>query len=143
MSAEIDLKTLTTQIVAVYAGNHSLAAGDVAGLISTVYGALAKIDGGSELAAAPALVPAVTIRKSVTPEAIICLECGRKLQMMKRHLHTDHDLTIDEYRAKWGLPHDYPVVAPNYAAKRSQLAKDIGLGRKTGAKTPRKKLKLS
>jgi len=114
---------------------------------------LAKIDGAAEAPVAPVQAPAIAIKKSVTPEAIICLECGRKLQMMKRHLHTDHDITIDGYRAKWGLPQDYPVVAPNYAAKRSQLAKDIGLGRKTGAKAPakaeaaamasRKKLKLS
>jgi len=138
MSADIDLKTLTAQIVGAYVANNPLAAGDVAATITTVYDALAKIDGSPVLAAAVALTPAVSIKKSVTPEALICLDCGKSFSMLKRHLHTDHDLTPDQYRTKWGLPHDYPVTSPNYAAQRSELAKAIGLGRKANSKVAKK-----
>ena len=143
--SDTNLKALAAQIVAAYAGNNHLSSTDVADVIHSVYDALARIDGAPVAAAIEAPVPAVSIKKSVTPDAIICLECGGRFKMLKRHLSADHDLTIDEYRAKWGLPRDYPVVAPNYAAKRSQLAKDIGLGQKRVGGAPakaRKKLGL-
>ena len=128
------LLSLTSTIVSAYVSRNVLPTGDLSQLISSVYQSLNGL-GQAPAAEAEAveLKPAVAIKKSVTPEAIICLECGRKLKMLKRHLSTDHDLTIDAYRAKWGLTADYPVVAPNYAAHRSQLAKDIGLGRKKAA----------
>ena len=127
----VDLKSLTAEVVSAYLASNQVFARDLPDLISTVYGTLATLDQAP--AAAEVLTPAVRVKKSVTPDAIVCLECGRKLKMLKRHLSTDHDLTIDAYRAKWGLPADYPVVAPNYAAHRSELAKSIGLGRKRAA----------
>jgi len=129
--SDVDLKALTAEIVSAYVGSNQVSARDLPGIITSIHATLASVDQAP--APAEVLTPAVAIKKSVTPEAIICLECGRKLKMLKRHLSTDHDLTIDAYRAKWGLTADYPVVAPNYAAHRSQLAKDIGLGRKKAA----------
>lgn len=118
---------MTSEIVAAFASNNSLAASDLPGLISAVYGALT---GASEPEAAPAeqKTPAVPVKKSITPDAIVCLEDGRKFKSLKRHLRTKYNLSPEEYRAKWGLPKDYPMVAPSYAAARSQLAKSMGLG---------------
>lgn len=127
--ADPDIKALTAGVVAAYVGNNTVAAADLPDLIRSIY--LALIGTGSALPAAPDRPqPAVPVKKSVTPGAITCLECGKGFKMLKRHLGADHGITVEGYRAKWSLPNDYPVVAPSYAARRSQLAKVIGLGRK-------------
>ena len=119
---------LTTEIVSAYVSNHSVASGDLANLIRDVHTALQKsATGGGEPEPAP-LEPAVSVKKSVTADGIVCLEDGKKFKSLKRHLRTDHNLSPEEYRARWGLPRDYPMVAPNYAASRSELAKKMGLG---------------
>lgn len=123
-----------TSIVAAYLGHHSIAPEQIPALIASVHAALSSIGTPSTPVPEPSRKPAVSIRKSVQPDAIVCLDCGWSGQMLKRHLKTAHDLTPEQYRERWGLPIDYPVVAPNYAAKRSALAKDIGLGTRT---TPR------
>ncbi len=131
------LITLTSDIVAAHVSNNSVAVSDLAVLITNVYGALAGL--GQADAAPEALPePAVSIRSSVKPDFIVCLEDGKKLKMLKRHLMTHYNLTPDQYRARWGLASDYPMVAPNYAEKRRELAKKIGLGRKPGVKRGRK-----
>ena len=132
------LITHTTDIVVSYVANNSLGADDVAALIRNVYGTLADLGAGS---AAPEArpEPAVSIRSSVKKDHIVCLEDGKKMKMLKRHLMTDHGLTPDEYRARWGLASDYPMVAPDYADKRRDLAKTIGLGRKPGQRRGRRK----
>jgi len=127
-----DLTALTAKLTAAYVANNTLAAGDVPELIRATYAALVATTSPISSPAAP-VEPAVFVRKSVTPSAIICLECGERLKMLKRHLRTAHDLSVDAYRAKWSLPRDYPVVAPDYAAHRSELAVKIGLGRKREA----------
>lgn len=128
-----ELLTLTSDIVAAHVSNNSVASSDLPSLIESVFGTLSGL--GAEAAEPEVeLKPAVPIKKSITDDYIVCLEDGKKLKMLKRHLKTAYDLTPDEYRAKWGLPHDYPMVAPNYALKRQQLAKKIGLGRKPKAK---------
>ena len=124
-----DLLELTTEIVSSHVANNSVAVQDLPDLIRQVYSTLATID------QAPAAQnerpqPAVPIKKSVTSDYIICLEDGRKLKMLKRHLKTAYDMTPEAYRERWGLPADYPMVAPNYARQRSSLAKKIGLGTK-------------
>ncbi len=126
-----ELLELTTKVVAAQVANNPIAATEVPGLIVTVHQTLATL-GPEEPAAKPN--PAVPIKQSVKPEYIVCLEDGKKLKMLKRHLKTAHKLTPAEYRERWGLPRDYPMVAPNYAATRSKLAKKIGLGRKPGTK---------
>ena len=132
------LITLTTDIVVSYVSNNSVAAEDVSALIRNIHGTLSSL--GSEGAAAEARPePAVSIRSSVKRDHVVCLEDGKKMKMLKRHLMTDHGLTPDEYRARWGLASDYPMVAPDYAEKRRDLAKKIGLGRKPGQKRGRKK----
>ncbi len=131
------LITLTSDIVAAHVSNNSVAVSDLPVLITNVYGALAGL--GLAVAAPEALPePAVSIRSSVKPDFITCLEDGKKLKMLKRHLMTHYNLTPDQYRARWGLSSDYPMVAPNYAEKRRELAKKIGLGRKPGVKRGRK-----
>jgi predicted transcriptional regulator len=131
------LITLTSDIVAAHVSNNNVAVDDVADLITSVYGALAGL-GQAAPEPEPAPEPAVSIRSSVKPDHIVCLEDGKKLNMLKRHLSTYHGMTPDEYRARWNLPSDYPMVAPNYAEKRRDLAKKIGLGRKPGQKRGRK-----
>ncbi len=121
----------TTRIVAAQVANNPIAVTDVPGLISTVHQALATL-GPEEPAPRPE--PAVPIKQSVKPEYIVCLDDGKKLKMLKRHLRTAYNMTPDDYRKRWGLPGDYPMTAPNYAATRSRLAKKIGLGRKPGPK---------
>ena len=123
------LITLTSDIVAAHVSNNSVAVSDVAALIHNVHSALSNL---SEPAPAPEvkLEPAVSIRSSIKPDYIVCLEDGKKLKMLKRHLMTHYQMTPDDYRAKWGLPADYPMVAPNYAEQRRTLAKKIGLGTK-------------
>ncbi len=120
---------LTTEIVSSHVSNNPVAASDLPGLIEVVYSKLSDL-GGASKAAKEDLVPAVPIKKSVTDDYIYCLEDGKKLKMLKRHLMTAYNMTPEDYRAKWGLKPDYPMVAPNYAAKRQELAKKIGLGRK-------------
>ncbi|MCC7168416.1 MAG: MucR family transcriptional regulator [Rhodospirillales bacterium] len=127
-SSSNDLLALTAQIVAAHLGNNSVALGDVPNLIHEVYRSLSNL--GNAPAAPERPEPAVAIKKSVTADYIICLEDGKKLKMLKRHLMTSYNMTPEEYRERWGLPADYPMVAPNYAAHRSQLAKKIGLGTK-------------
>jgi predicted transcriptional regulator len=119
---------LVVAIVSAYVSKHSMPAAEVPKLITTIHDTLRNL-GKSEQGAAPELVPAVPVRKSVTPDYIISLEDGRKLRSLKRHLKAQYDMTPDDYRAKWGLPADYPMVAPNYAKARSELAKTMGLGR--------------
>lgn len=125
------LITLTSDIVAAHVSNNSVAVEDVAGLISNVYGALAGL--GQAVTVVEALPePAVSIRASIKPDYIVCLEDGKKLKMLKRHLMTHYNMTPDQYRARWNLPADYPLVAQNYTAVRKALALKIGLGRKPG-----------
>lgn len=119
---------LATEIVAAYVSNNAIAANDLPGMIRTIHSTLSNLDmgvNGKEID----LTPAVPVKKSVTADYIICLEDGKKLKMLKRYLRSQYGLTPEEYRARWSLPHDYPMVAPNYAAQRSKLAKQIGLGR--------------
>jgi len=119
-----------SKIVSAYVSNHSLPSGELPDLIATVHDALQNPD---QVASSPP-EPAVPIKKSIRPDYVICLEDGIKLKMLKRHLRTSYNMSPDEYRQKWGLDSDYPMVAPKYAAKRSELAKIIGLGRKPGQK---------
>lgn len=130
------LITLTADIVAAHVGNNSVAVNDLPMLIQNVHGALAGIT-GSGAAAEAKPEPKVPIRSSIKPDYIICLEDGKKLKMLKRHLMTHYQMTPDQYRQKWGLAADYPMVAPNYAEQRRSLAKAIGLGTKR-RKTTRK-----
>lgn len=119
-----------TEIVTAYLSKNTLAPDEVPALIRSVHATLGGIS-GTEPVVREAREPAVAIKKSVKPDYIVCLEDGKKLKMLKRHLRTTYNITPDEYRAKWGLAPDYPMVAPNYAAQRSDFAKKIGLGRKT------------
>jgi len=118
------------KIVAAYAKGNALAADQLPRLIAMVHSALAVAEDGEPPAATNKLMPAVPIKRSVRPDAVICLDCGRPQKMLKRHLLTSHQLAVDEYRRRWGLPRDYPLVAPNYHARRSELAKSLGLGRR-------------
>jgi predicted transcriptional regulator len=122
-----DILTLTSNIVAAHVSNNSVALSDLPQVIREVYQTLSVL-GGAAPAAAEKPTPVVPIKKSVTPEYIICLEDGKKLKMLKRHLRTAYNMSPEEYREKWGLPADYPMVAPSYAKQRSKLAKQIGLG---------------
>ena len=124
---------LTADVVSAYVGNNSVAPADLPGLIQSVHSALSTV--GSETVAEPVveLKPAVPVKKSVTPDYIVCLEDGKQFKSLKRHLSTKYDMTPEDYRAKWGLPSDYPMVAPNYAAARSELAKKMGLGQQRSA----------
>lgn len=131
------LITLASDIVAAHVSNNSVAVGDLPSLITNVYGALASL-GPSQPAPEPAPEPAVSIRSSVKNDHIVCLEDGKKLKMLKRHLMTRYNMTPEQYRARWNLPADYPMVAPAYAEKRRELAKKIGLGRKPAPKRGRK-----
>jgi|SRR5690606_15472315 len=131
------LITLTSDIVAAHVSNNGVTVDEVPDLIEKVYYALAGLGNNASPEAPPE--PAVSIRASIKPDYIVCLEDGKKMKMLKRHLKTAYDMTPDEYRARWGLPADYPMVAPNYAEKRRMLAKKIGLGRKPGQKRGRPK----
>ena len=131
------LITLTSDIVAAHVSNNDVSVSDVPVLISSIYTALAGL--GQPVVVEEKLPePAVSIRASIKPDYIVCLEDGKKLKMLKRHLMTHYGMTPDQYRARWGLASDYPMVAPNYAEKRRELAKKIGLGRKPGIKRGRK-----
>ena len=122
------LLELTSEIVAAHVSNNSVSAGDLPGLIEQVYSTLASVSHGPNVDDDDQPIPAVPVKKSITPDYIICLEDGKKLKMLKRHLKTAYDMTPEEYKERWGLPSDYPMVAPNYAKQRSKLAKKIGLG---------------
>jgi len=128
-----NLSELTADIVSAYVSNNNVRAEDLATLISEVHSALKKAPNGKAEPAPEPQEPAVPIKKSVTPDYIISLENGQKFKSLKRHLMNSYGMTPDEYRAKWGLPRDYPMVAPNYAKSRSELAKTMGLGRKAAA----------
>lgn len=131
------LLNLAADIISAHVSNNSVAASDLPNLIQSVYGSLSVL--GQPVEAPPVKQdPAVSIRSSVKADAIACLECGQKLKMLKRHLGTDHGTTPAEYRAKWNLASDYPMVAPDYSAKRKELALKIGLGRKPGQKVVKK-----
>lgn len=121
---------LTADIVAAYVSNNSVAASELSSLIGNVHNALNRTSAGAAQSEPEPLKPALPIKKSVTPDFIVCLEDGKKFKSLKRHLRTHFQLTPDEYREKWSLPSDYPMVAPNYARARSSLAKEMGLGQK-------------
>lgn len=137
MQDKVELIDMTADIVSAYVGNNTVGASELSDLITQVYSALDGVAGNGRGAPAEPLKPAVSIKKSLTPDYIVCLEDGKKFKSLKRHLRTHYDLSPEDYRAKWGLPADYPMVAPNYAKARSQLAKKMGLGQK-GAKTKRR-----
>jgi len=119
---------LTAEIVSAYVGNNTVPAADIPALISQVHAALARVSGAPGEASREPLKPAVSVKKSITPEYLVCLEDGKKFKSLKRHLRTQYNMTPEQYREKWALGSDYPMVAPNYAAARSQLAKQMGLG---------------
>ena len=129
-----ELLEFTTEIVAAHSGNNTVAVEDLPKLIEEVYKVLSCL--GAETLSSPRPKPAVSLKKSIFPDYIVCLEDGKKLKMLKRHLKTAYNLTPEQYRERWGLPSDYPMVAPNYARHRSNLAKKIGLG--TGTRGKRK-----
>jgi predicted transcriptional regulator len=130
------LLELTAEIVSAHASNNKVAPAELSEVIKDVFGTLSELGESGVPAEAP--TPAVPVKKSITPDHIVCLEDGKKLKMLKRHLNTAYGMTPEQYRERWGLPADYPMVAPNYAKRRSSLAKKIGLGRKAGAKPRRK-----
>ncbi|MGL4323280.1 MAG: MucR family transcriptional regulator [Beijerinckiaceae bacterium] len=125
-----DSVTLTAQVVAAYVSNHSVPPQDLPELIRSVYTTLTHIDASPSDGVIEVSKPAVSVKKSVHPEYLICLEDGKKFKSLKRHLRTQYNMSPEAYREKWGLPADYPMVAPSYAKARSQLAKDMGLGQK-------------
>ncbi len=130
------LLSLTTEIVASFAGNNTVAVGDLPAVIGSVFRALRSVGQGEAEKPAEAPVPAVPIKKSIGTDFLVCLEDGRKVKTLKRYLASRYNLTPKEYRQRWGLPRDYPMVAPAYAARRSEMAKQIGFGRKSAAAAP-------
>jgi predicted transcriptional regulator len=128
--AEDSLIELTAEIVSAFVSNNNVGSSDIPALIGDVHTALQRAASGTVGPRKEPLIPAVPIKKSVTPDSIICLEDGKRFKSLKRHLRTHYDLTPEGYREKWGLPADYPMVAPNYARARSALAKQMGLGQK-------------
>jgi predicted transcriptional regulator len=129
---------MTTDIVAAYVGNNVVSTADLPALIQNVYRALTGVVSGGEAAEAAPKEPAVPLKRSITPDFLVCLEDGRKFKSLKRHLRTKYNMSPEDYRSKWGLPKDYPMVAPNYARARSDLAKQMGLGQ-GGRKVARKR----
>jgi predicted transcriptional regulator len=119
---------LTAEIVSAYVSNNSVAAGDIPALINQVHAALSRVSNGNGDGGTESPKPAISLKRSVTPEYIVCLEDGKKFKSLKRHLRTQYNMTPEQYREKWSLPPDYPMVAPSYAAARSELAKQMGLG---------------
>ncbi len=126
--SHVSFVELTAEIVCAYVGNNAVPASEIPALIKQVHAALADASSIAAQADAPAPEPAVPVNRSITPDFLICLEDGKKFKSLKRHLRTSYNMTPEEYRDKWGLRPDYPMVAPNYAAERSKLAKKIGLG---------------
>jgi predicted transcriptional regulator len=127
-SGESSYIELTAQIVSAYVGHNSVPTSEIANLISQVHSALKRVSAGQMTLPAEPLKPAVPVKRSINSDYIVCLEDGKKFKSLKRHLRTQYNMTPEQYREKWGLPPDYPMVAPNYAAARSQLAKQMGLG---------------
>ena len=138
MEDKSEIIEMTADIVAAYVGANSVSAADLPALIQSVHRALAGVAGGSDVAEAAPREPAVPVKKSITPEYLICLEDGRKFKSLKRHLRTKYNMSPEDYRAKWGLAKDYPMVAPSYAKARSELAKQMGLGQ-GGRQTSRRR----
>lgn len=134
-----ELIKFASEIVAAYVSNNPTAISELPGMIKSIHATLGSLAGASGPDIATTQKPAIAVRKSVTPEYIVCLEDGKKLKMLKRYLRSRYGLSPEEYRAKWGLPADYPVVAPNYAAQRSEFAKRIGLGRSAPATKSRRR----
>jgi len=128
MAENSEFLELTAGIVSAYVGNNSVSAADLPGLIKSIHDAINGIRTGQTEVPVVVQTPAVSVRKSVNPDFLICLEDGRRFKSLKRHLRTKYDMSPEDYRAKWGLPKDYPMVSPNYAASRSALAKSMGLG---------------
>ncbi len=126
--SEEEMLKMTANVVSAYVGHNTLPAAQIPDVIKTVFSSLSNLSGASFGRELPR--PAVPIKRSITPDYIVCLEDGRKLKMLKRHLRTTYKMSVEEYRHKWGLPADYPMVAPNYAKQRSVFAKRIGLGRR-------------
>ena len=133
-----DMLRMASEIVSAYVANNNVPAAQIPDLIQSVYRSLLSL-GGLHGAGDMLPAPATSVKKSITPDYLICLEDGKKLKMLKRHLRTVYNMTPQEYRTKWGLPSDYPMVAPNYASQRSAFAKSIGLGRSPGAKKRRRR----
>lgn len=131
------LMQMTANVVSAYVANNILPASQLSDVIATVFSSLQSLGNGQIEPRPDAIRPAISIKKSITPDYLVCLEDGKKLKTLKRHLRTTYDMTPDDYRAKWGLPPDYPMVAPNYAAQRSAFAKQIGLGRGAAKRGPR------
>ncbi|CAN5254017.1 MucR family transcriptional regulator [soil metagenome] len=136
MEDKAELLEMTADIVSAYVGNNSVSASDLPSLIANIHSALSQVTTGTLEAAPEPQEPAVPVRKSISPDFLICLEDGRKFKSLKRHLRTKYDMSPEDYRAKWNLPKDYPMVAPNYAKARSDLAKSMGLGQ--GGRKPAK-----
>jgi predicted transcriptional regulator len=140
MDVKPEIIEMTAEIVASYVENNTVPGAELPGLIQSVYRALSGVTTTAEVVEATPKEPAVPVRRSITPDYLVCLEDGRKFKSLKRHLRTRYNLSPEEYRAKWGLPKDYPMVAPNYAKARSDLAKQMGLGQGgRAAPTPKRK----
>ena len=135
MDDNSEIIEMTADIVSAYVGNNSVSANELPSLIQSVHRALASVSSGAEAVEAAPKEPAVPVKRSITPDHLICLEDGRKFKSLKRHLRTKYNMSPEDYRQKWGLAKDYPMVAPNYAKARSELAKQMGLGQ-GGRQTP-------
>ena len=138
MEERAEIIEMTADIVSAYVGNNAVAADDLPTLIQAVHSALSGVSSRSDVVEAAPQEPAVPIKRSITPEFLICLEDGRKFKSLKRHLRSKYSMSPEDYRAKWGLAKDYPMVAPNYAKARSDLAKQMGLGQ-GGRQAPRQR----
>ena len=138
MDEKSEIIEMTADIVSAYVGNNMVTAGDLPNLIQSVHRALAGVSNGAEVVEVAPKEPAVPVKRSITPGFLICLEDGRKFKSLKRHLRTKYNMSPEDYRAKWGLAKDYPMVAPDYAKARSELAKQMGLGQ-GGRQAPRKR----
>ena len=138
MEEKSSIVDMTTDIVAAYVGNNVVSIADLPALIQCIHRALTGVVAGGEVKEVAPKEPAVPLKRSITPDFLICLEDGRKFKSLKRHLRTKYNMSPEEYRSKWGLPKDYPMVAPNYARARSDLAKQMGLGQ-AGRKAARKR----
>ena len=134
-----ELTSLTVDVVAAYVANNVIGTDKLADFIGSVHAALSKSAAGALEPEKVELIPAVPVKKSVTSDYIVCLEDGKQFKSLKRHLKSCYDLTPEEYREKWGLPQDYPMVAPGYASKRSELAKNMGLGQRKSVEVPSQK----
>lgn len=134
-----EILRLAAEIAAAYVSNNPLPVSEVPSMIKSIHGALGSLVGHSQNDVQTSQKPSVPIKRSVAPDYIVCLEDGKKLKMLKRYLRSNYSMTPEEYRAKWGLPADYPMVAPNYAAQRSEFAKKIGLGRTASSSGRRRK----